>query len=100
MKPTDPKHPWSRLTATARLASDNRETAAPYGFATRIAALAFTPERASSLFERFSLRALGVACLLVLVSAAANYSVIASALSEQDALLNDDPVAELVELAI
>lgn len=100
MNPTDPKHPWSRLTAAARHAPDARETAAPYGFATRVAALALAPARVGpSLLERFSLRALGVACLLAVVSAAANYSAIANALTEQDGIVNDDPVAELVDLA-
>ena len=101
MNPNDPKHPWSRLTAAARLAPQSGETSAPYGFSTRIAAMALAGERVGvSLLERFSLRALGVACLLAVVSAAANYSAIANALSEQDVLVNDDPVAELVELAI
>src|SRR3954471_23019398 len=101
MNPDDPKHPWARLTAAARRAPiPTEEMGAPYGFATRLAAMAFTSERAPSLLERFSLRALGVACLLAVVSAAANYSAVASALSEPDALVNDDPVAELVELAI
>ena len=61
MNPTDPQHPWSRLVAAARRASDDRDTAAPYGFATRVAALAFTQERKmASLVERFALRAVGV----------------------------------------
>jgi hypothetical protein len=98
--PTDPKHPWSRLTAAARLAPQTGETGAPYGFATRVAALALAQERvAPSLLERFSLRALGVACLLAVVSAATNYSAIANALAEQEGIVNDDPVAELVDLA-
>ena len=101
MNPVDPKHPWSRLTAAARLARPTEDTAAPYGFATRVAALALAQERvAVSLIERFSLRALGVACLLALVSALANYSAIANVLSEQESVVADDPVAELDELAI
>jgi hypothetical protein len=101
MNPTDPKHPWSRLTAAARLAPQSGDTKAPYGFATRVASLALAQERSlGSLLERFSLRALGVACLLAVVSAAANYSAIANALSEQDVLATDDPVAELIELVI
>jgi hypothetical protein len=100
MNPSDPKHPWARLTAAARRAPGLAETVAPFGFSTRVAALAFTQERAPTLLERFSLRALGVACLLAVISAAANYSAVANALSEQEALVNDDPVAELVELAI
>lgn len=99
MNPTDPKHPWSRLAAAARQAPEARETAAPYGFSTRVAALAFAQERAPvSLLERFSLRALGVACLLAVVSAAVNYSAVANALTEQEGLTTDDPVAELVDL--
>ena len=100
MNPTDPKHPWARLTAAARRAPQTGETAAPYGFATRVAALAFTQERVASLFERFSLRALGVACLLALVSAAANYSAVTNVLAEDEGVAADDPVAELIELAI
>jgi len=49
-------------------------------FATRVAALAMAQERAVvSLFERFSLRALGVACLLAVVCVAANYSLLTNA---------------------
>ncbi len=100
---TDPKHPWSRLATAARNAPDDRDTAAPYGFATRVAALAIAQERAVvSLFERFSLRALGVACLLAMVSVAANYSTISAAFAEEEtgAVMMDDPVSEVVDLAL
>lgn len=101
MNPDDPKHPWARLTAAARRAHDDRDTAAPYGFATRVAALAMAQERVSvSLFERFSLRALGVACLLAVVTVATNYSAIANVLVEDEGIVTDDPVAELVDLAL
>ena len=97
MNPTDPRHPWQRLTRAARRHVDDRNPAAPYGFATRVAALALASERAgASLFERFSLRALGVACLLMITSLAANYSAIASAFDEE-ALVPGDPVAELLD---
>ncbi len=47
---------WLRLVAAARRApADSRDTAAPYGFATRAVALAFAgplERRTSSLFER------------------------------------------------
>ena len=60
MNPPDQK--WERLAAAARRANDPRDTAAPYGFATRVAALAMSPARVRvSLLERFSLRAVGVA---------------------------------------
>ncbi len=74
MNPNDPKHPWSRLVAAARRAPDGRDTTAPYGFATRVVALAFAQERRTSFFERFALRAVGVSCLLALLSVAVNYA--------------------------
>ena len=63
MKQTPPE--WQRLVAAARRRIDDREVSAPYGFATRVAALALAAERpVASLFERFSLRAMSVAALL------------------------------------
>jgi hypothetical protein len=106
MNLNDPKHPWARLTAAARTVADNRDTAAPYGFATRVTALAWAPEhKAISLVERFALRAVGIACLLALLSVAANYSVITSrppapataAAGVEDELPVEDPVALLLD---
>lgn len=72
-----PRDPWSRLTAAARQARDDRDVSPPYGFSTRIAALAFAQEqRVVSLFDRFALRALGVASLLAIGSVAVNYQAI------------------------
>lgn len=97
MNPLDEK--WMRLTEAARRAGDPRETAAPYGFATRVAALGLAPERAAvSLLERFSLRALGLAALLAAVCFAANYSTVAGLFHDETANA-DDPVAEIVDLA-
>jgi hypothetical protein len=97
MKPSDQK--WPRLAAAARQAQDTRDTAAPYGFATRVAALAMAQERfAVSLLERFSLRALGLAGLLALVCVAANFSTLTS-LFREEAAATDDPVTEIVDLA-
>ncbi len=63
MNLNDPKHPWTRLVAAARTVKDDRDAAAPYGFSTRVAALAFAQEpAAASLLDRFALRAVGVAC--------------------------------------
>lgn len=70
----DPRHPWSRLTAAARQASDDRDTSVPFGFATRVVAQSLAaPRRVVSLVDRFALRALGVAALVALVSAVVNY---------------------------
>ena len=95
----DPQQKWQRLTTAARRAGDPRGTAAPYGFATRVAARALASERAGvSLLERFSLRALGLAALLAVVCLAGNYSVVAGVFQDEPANA-DDPVAEIVDLA-
>ena len=103
MNPNDPKHPWQRLAAAARRAPDDRDTVAPFGFAGRVAALALSAERSAvSLLERFSLRALGIACLLTMVTLATNYSVVTRLFAEDEAIpamTTDDPVAELVDVA-
>ena len=102
MSPTDPQHPWQRLTAAARRAPADRDPVAPYGFATRIAAMGLAQEPAPSLFASFSLRALAVACLLMVGSVAANYSLITTSTTTDDeaaVTLPDDPVAEVVAIA-
>lgn len=97
MNLNDPQHPWSRLTAAARRAPDDRDTAAPYGFATRVVATAFAQElKVTSFFERFALRAVGVACLLALVSIAINYSELTKVAPADEELPVDDPVALLL----
>lgn len=96
MNPSDQK--WSRLAAAARSTPDTRDTAAPYGFATRVVARAFAQQHVASLLERFSLRALGLAALLALACVAATYSSVAGLLRDESAS-TDDPVAEIVELA-
>ena len=96
----------NRLFTAARLAPDDRETAAPYGSSTRVAALAVGPgRRRVSLFDFFALRALGVAALLTLVSVAANYSALQNLLGPEaprsaiNTVMSDDPVGELVDAA-
>lgn len=99
MKLTDPQHPWQRLAAAARAATADRDTAAPYGFATRVAALGLAQGQAeSSLFARFALRALGVACLLMAAAFATNYSLITST-PDDEVAATDDPVAEVINIA-
>jgi len=97
MNSADPHHPWQRLTAAARRAPAERESAAPYGFSTRVAALALGTEQVS-LFARFAPRALGLSCLLALASVAVNYSALTSTHAEEDtALFSSDPVAALLD---
>jgi hypothetical protein len=108
--PKDPRNAWARLASTARTMQDDRETSAPYGFATRVVAIAFAQERrVATLFERFALRALGVASLLALFSVVLNYEVLSSsptanapmvAMSDDaDVLPADDAVAIVLDLA-
>ncbi|MSU66183.1 MAG: hypothetical protein EXS38_08810 [Opitutus sp.] len=92
----DPRHPWARLTAGARRAAADRDTAAPYGFATRIAALAHG-RKSTSLVARFALRAVGLAGLLALVSVAANLSTLRVVVGgAEEELEADDPVVLLL----
>lgn len=99
MKPSDHDQSWARLAAAARRSPRPADTAAPYGFSTRVAALAFaTSERPMrSLFERFSLKAVGVASLLAVASVLANYSALTVDSAEDDySVVGEDPVSLLL----
>ena len=101
MNLSDPKHPWNRLAAAARTVRDERDATAPYGFATRVTALALAPERmVSSLVERFALRAVGVAAVLALVSVAANFSTLASLTSGAGAAEDEVAAEDAVTLLL
>lgn len=82
---------WSKLVGAARAMRDDRDVSAPYGFATRVAALAFAAERKVSLgalFDRFAWRALAIAGLLAGLSAVSSHGL-ASAQDEDDAYADD-----------
>jgi len=91
---------WQRLVAAARRAPPAGDESAPYGFSTRVAALAFEQRPAgSALFARMALRAAAVAGLLAVAAVAANFSAIKGAFDEDaPAQAADDPVAEVVDL--
>ncbi|MDO8539362.1 MAG: hypothetical protein Q7S40_02895 [Opitutaceae bacterium] len=101
----DPHHPWSRLTTAARQVRDERDTSAPYGFPTRIAALAYARDRrVASLMERFALRAVGVSCVIALLSVALNYHAlsgptVAATPTEDFTLPTYDAVAVVLDFA-
>ncbi|HTQ31423.1 MAG TPA: hypothetical protein VMI53_09445 [Opitutaceae bacterium] len=100
MNTPDPR--WARLAAAARQVRDERDTAAPYGFATRIAARAFAAAEPpfSALLTRFSWRALGIAALLALVSIAVNYSAVSAVSSNpEDDSASTEIVNEIVNLS-
>jgi hypothetical protein len=90
---------WAKLTAAARKAPAGGE-AAPFGFSTRVAALALSGEsRVPSAFGRMALRAAAAACLLAVVAVAVNFSAITGAFDDSSPLgSGDDPVAEVVDV--
>lgn len=99
MKPED--HAWLKLVASARRVRDDRDAAAPYGFAARVVAVAFTGEKqptGAALLERLSWRALGVAALLALASVAANYSSFTGS-ADEDMLSDDATIAALFDVS-
>jgi len=86
---------WQRLVAAARRAPVTDEMAAPYGFATRVAARAVNEPRpgVAAIFARFSMRALYLACLLTLTGVATNYLAFAGTEDNEQNLI--DPVSEV-----
>jgi hypothetical protein len=92
---------WERLAAAARKAPGAADDSAPFGFSTRVAALAFEAGRPEpSAFGRLALRAALVACLLALAAVGVNYSAIKGAFADEPpAAAGDDPVSEVVNLA-
>ena len=102
----DPRHPWSRLTAAARTVRDDRDASAPFGFATRVVALALGRERKMvSLFDVFALRALGVACLLAIFSVVMNFGELSRRLAgpQQTSAMVEDvlpPVQDAVAVVL
>lgn len=97
---THSHNPWLRLVTAARHARDARDTQAPYGFSTRVSALAMSLPRPTfaTLCDRLSLRALGVAALLFIACAALNFPASPSTAAE-DELIVQDPVVEMIEVA-
>lgn len=92
---------WHRLVEAARKApGDPRDVSAPFGFSTRVAALAFAgPQERPwyALFDRVSLRAVCVAGLLAAASVAANLTPVLRAF-EDDVYAAHDPVVEVLAL--
>jgi hypothetical protein len=102
LKPDDKS--LERLLAAARRAPAPGGEPAPFGFSTRVAALAFEARPSEGyLFARLSLRAAAVAGLLACAAVAANYAAIRSAFQGDPpapaAAVADDPIAEVVDAA-
>ena len=91
------KHPdpWLKLVAAARRAPAEAPVALPVGFATRVAARGLAQRRDSGDFlGLWAWRALALALVVMLSSAAVSYPTLAGNTSADDDL--DDPVTELV----
>jgi hypothetical protein len=99
MNINDPRHPWSRLTAAARRVPQQENAAAPYGFSTRIAALAgVTEQKRISMYERFAFRAVAAAGLLAAFSVVANFRTMKVEPETVEIILEEyDPVAVLMD---
>jgi hypothetical protein len=87
---TQPSPEWRRLVEAARQVPAS-PAEAPYGFATRVAARAFEsrgPE-AHAQFVRISLRALGVAVVIMTATVAVNLKPVLSTLDDEVAALSE-----------
>lgn len=93
---------WLRLVAAARQSPvATNDEAAPYGFSTRVAALALAAVERPTLqaaLNRFSWRALTLSLALMIVSIAANYSTVTN-VAETDQDVSFDPVEEVLTLS-
>ena len=91
------KHPdpWRKLVAVARLAPAQPPVDLPMGFSTRVAAQGLAQRRQTADFlGLWAWRALALALVVMLSSAAVSYRSLAGSTTADDDL--DDPVAELV----
>lgn len=92
------KHPdpWLKLVAAARRAPAQEASALPVGFATRVAAQGLAQRcEPADVLGLWAWRALALALVVMISSAAASYPTLAATAAAADDDL-DDPVTELV----
>ena len=107
MKPHDSSEQLKSLMSAARRAPDTRDTQAPFGFSTRLAAHAFEMRATplAAMFESLSWRALAVSCLLMALTIASSYSLGLGSATAQSSSNGDDssdlldPISEVIEIA-
>ncbi|MBI5425582.1 MAG: hypothetical protein HZA32_16005 [Opitutae bacterium] len=88
---------WLRLATAARQAPDDRDETAPFGFATRVAALGVMAPAAvlpRAMFEKFALRGLFAACALSAAAVAFGYSAFTS--EQETEAVTGDSVTEIL----
>ncbi len=97
MKPT-PVQAWHNLAAAARrAAAEDAAAAAPYGFATRVVAQAFTASErpVAQVIEKLSWRALGISAAVMVAVVALNLSPALNSIEDEVSDLSDDVSLEL-----
>lgn len=89
---------WNKLVEASRGVRDDRDTTAPYGFATRVVAQAMSSDLRSAgrLFERWAWRALGVAGLFAALAVATDFSTAKPSLVD-DLVSDETTVAALFD---
>lgn len=94
-------HQWRKLTALARQAPAEPGAAAPYGFATRVAAqaVALPADTPWLSLERFALRGLVAAAACSLAAVAFNYPELTSDLPDSYVSGAADSIVELLDLS-
>lgn len=92
---------WQRLVTAARQVRDDRDTAAPLGFSSRVAALAMSRrgESVGALFEQFSWRALAAAVLLAVGGAATNYAMAPDSAAVDEPPLDENEVIVVFDIS-
>lgn len=88
---------WLRLTAAARQAPELRDDTAPYGFATRVAALGLAAPVAPLprvLFEKLALRGLFAASALSVAAAVFGYTALST--DQETEVVSGDTVTEFL----
>jgi hypothetical protein len=92
-------HQWQKLITLARQAGDNRDAAASFGFATRLAAqaVALSPAGPWAAFERFAMRGLMVAAAFGVGAIIFNYSSLMT--DQADEYAAADTVGDLFDLS-
>ena len=95
------EHQWQKLTALARSAPVEPEAAAPYGFATRVAAQAAALPAGTPWLslERFALRGLVAAAACSLAAVAVNYAELSSDQHDNYVSGTADSIVELLDIS-
>lgn len=92
-------HQWQKLTSRARQAPLEDAAPAPFGFATRMAAigLAARPPRPGARFERYALR--GLLAAVTVSAAAVAFNFTTAPAGQDEFLFADDTVSQILDFS-